>query len=189
MGTSEHRPDWREDLAAAGKAAGPSVRSEIAIAAPAAAIWAGLAEPGYLKRSHPFCAETEVERWPGVGARDSITYYSGRRYQRRFVAWVEGEGYDIELGEPPHQTARVLWRIGPETDGACPFSIEVVPLLPADMAPAKRDAVLAREFGADLQHYLDCVVQGVKHWIETGEDVGEDRFGWNPLYSRPGAQA
>lgn len=51
------------------------------------------------------------------------------------------------------------------------------------------DPILAREFGADLQHYLDCVVRGVKHWIETGDDVAEDQFGWDPLYSRPRAMA
>ena len=47
----------------------------------------------------PFCAATEVERWPGTGSRDSITYHSGIRYQRNFVSWQEGVGYDIELGE------------------------------------------------------------------------------------------
>lgn len=81
--------------------------SEISITAPASAIWAGLAELGYLKRSHRFCAEKQVEHWPGVGPRDAITCCSARRYQRRFVNWRE--------------------------------------------------------------------------------DVDEDRFGWNPLYSRPGA--
>lgn len=156
-----------------------------AIKASGESAWNYLIRPGYLKQCHPFCASTEVESWPGVGSRDSITYYSGRRYQRNFVGWHEGVGYDIELGDRPNATARVEWRIVPEGDESCRFSVEVIPLLPDDMAEARKAAILEKEFGADLQHYLDCVVKGIKHWVETGEPVTENQFGWNPLYSRP----
>ncbi len=49
------------------------------------------------------------------------------------------------------------------------------------------DCVTALEPGDAMSRIRDCVVRGVKHWIETGDDVAEDRFGWNPLYSRPRA--
>ncbi|WP_417519351.1 SRPBCC family protein [Minwuia sp.] len=159
----------------------------ISVRVSAADLWHRLTQPGYLKLCHPFCASTEVERWPGEGARDSITYYSGRRYRRHFVRWIEGEGYDIELGDAPNQTARVSWRIMPQGDAQCRLTIEVVPLFPDDMPEARRQMILEREFGADLAHYLDGVVQGIRHWVETGTPVAEDQFGWNPLYSRPKA--
>lgn len=164
-----------------------SVRSELEVSRSSHAVWAGLSSKGNLKLCHPFCASTEVESWPGVGSRDSITYYSGRRYQRNFVGWHEGVGYDIELGDRPHATARVEWRIARQGDDRCRFSIEVFPLLPDDMPEARKAAILEKEFGADLAHYLDCVVKGVKHWVETGQPVTEDQFGWNPLYSAPKA--
>ena len=152
-------------------------------------VWAVVAEPGSLAHYHPFCAATEVERWPGTGSRDSITYYSGIRYQRNFVSWQEGVGYDIELGDPPNQTARVLWRIEPTSPRTCRFSIEVIPLLKADLSDEKKRAYQERLFGEVLRHYLGCVVAGVKFFATTGNAVTKDQFGRNPLYSDQSDQA
>ena len=99
----------------------------------------------------------------GHRVEGSITYYSGRSYQRNFVAWMEGVGYDIELGESPNLTARVLWRIAPQTASSCRFSIEVIPYLKADLEDAQKARYLERLFGDHLQHYLDCVVKGVDY--------------------------
>ena len=162
---------------------GRPLKSTVGIDVPADEVWAVIAEPGNLARCHPFCATTEVERWPGTGSRDSITYYSGVRYQRNFVAWHEGVGYDIELGDPPNQTARVRWRIEPTSPRTCRFSIEVVPLLKSDLSEEKKRAYQERLFGEVLQHYLECVVAGVKFYATTGNTVVKDQFGTNPLYS------
>ena len=174
---------WLDELARNGLEIGKPLSSKILINTAQDRIWEKLSEPGYLKRCHPFCASTEVEKWPGVGSRDTITYYSGRTYRRYFVAWLDGIGYDIELGLPPDQTCRVLWRIDPQSGTHCDFSIDVVPYLKTELPEAKKSAYQARLFGADLQHYLDCVVQGVEYWVRTGQDVQKNQFGSNPLYS------
>lgn len=183
MNQDEGIPSWQEALGSKGLETGRPISSAIEIAAAPEVVWKGLATPGNLKRCHPFCDSTEVESWPGVGSRDSITYYSGRSYQRNFVAWMEGVGYDIELGESPNLTARVLWRIAPQTASSCRFSIEVIPYLKADLEDVQKARYLERLFGDHLQHYLDCVVKGVDYWITTGQDVEKDQFGRNPLYS------
>ena len=162
---------------------GRPLKATVGIDVPADEVWAVIAEPGNLARCHPFCAATEVERWPGTGSRDSITYHSGIRYQRNFVSWQEGVGYDIELGDPPNQTARVRWRIEPTSQRTCRFSIEVVPLLKSDLSDEKKRAYQERLFGEVLQHYLECVVAGVKFFATTGKAVVKDQFGRNPLYS------
>ena len=162
---------------------GRPLKATAGIDVPAAEVWAVIAEPGNLARCHPFCAATEVERWPGTGSRDSITYHSGIRYQRNFVSWHERVGYDIELGDPPNQTARVRWRIEPTSERTCRFSIEVVPLLKSGLGEEKKRAYLERLFGDVLQHYLECVVAGVKFFATTGKAVVKDQFGRNPLYS------
>ena len=164
---------------------GRPLQATAGIDLPADEVWAVIAEPGNLARCHPFCAATEVERWPGTGSRDSITYYSGIRYQRNFVSWHEGVGYDIELGDPPNQTARVRWRIEPTSRRTCRFSIEVVPLLKSDLSDEKKRTYQERLFGEVLQHYLECVVAGVKFFATTGKAVVKDQFGRNPLYSEP----
>ena len=162
---------------------GRPLTATVGIDVPAGEVWAVIAEPGGLAHYHPFCAATEVERWPGTGSRDSITYYSGIRYQRNFVSWQEGVGYDIELGDPPGQTAQVRWRIEPTSRRACSLSIEVVPLLKPGLSDEKKRVYQERLFGEVLQHYLECVVAGVKFFATTGKAVSRDQFGRNPLYS------
>ena len=164
---------------------GRPLQATVGIDVPADEVWAVIAEPGNLARCHPFCAATEVERWPGTGSRDSITYYSGIRYRRNFVSWQEGVGYDIELGDPPNQTARVRWSIEPTSRRTCRLSIEVVPLLKPDLSEEKKRAYQERLFGEVLQHYLECVVAGVKFFATTGKAVIKNQFGRNSLYSDP----
>ena len=164
---------------------GRPLKATVGIDVPADEVWAVIAEPGGLAHYHPFCAATEVERWPGTGSRDSITYYSGIRYRRNFVSWQEGVGYDIELGDPPNQTARVRWSIEPTSRRTCRLSIEVVPLLKPDLSEEKKRAYQERLFGEVLQHYLECVVTGVKFFATTGKAVIKNQFGRNSLYSDP----
>jgi len=176
-------PSWHTELNAIGLEAGRPLSATIDMDAAAEKLWQGITTAGYLKRCHPFCESTAVDTWPGVGSQDSITYYSGRTYRRNFVDWIDGTGYDIELGDRPNATARVLWRIAPLSDTACRFSIEVIPYLKTSLDDAKKAQYQDRLFGADLQHYLESVVQGVAYWITTGRDVEKDQFGRNPLYS------
>ena len=174
---------WKAGLRRYGLEHGRALKSTVEIDVSAEEVWKVVAEPGSLAHYHPFCAATEVERWPGTGSRDSITYYSGIRYQRNFVSWHEGVGYDIELGDPPNQTARVRWRIEPTSRRTCCLSIEVIPLLKSDLRDEKKRAYQDRLFGDGLQHYLECVVAGVRFFATTGTAVTKDQFGPNPLYS------
>ena len=176
-------------MAAIGLEVGPPLFASIDIERPAGAVWEAISTAGYLKRCHPFCDSTEVESWPGPGSKDSITYFSGIRYQRHFVAWEEGIGYDIELGLRPNLTARVLWRVESLPDRNTRFSIEVFPLIRGDMETGKKQRYQERLFGPVLAHYLDCVMQGVKHFVITGIPVTANQFGPNPLYSAAEAGA
>ena len=175
--------EWRQEVAAYGLELGKPVKSEINARCAAASVWELLAEAGNLKRCHPFCASNDVVKWPGVGACDSITYFSGMHYQRNFVAWHDGRGYDIELGVAPELTSRVLWRVASAGELSAVLSIEVWPYLKTALPQARKDRYVAHFFGEQLQHYLDCVVQGVRYTAETGKNVQPDQFGTNLLYS------
>ncbi len=155
----------------------------IAIDAAAAEIWNRIAAPGNLKRCHPFCASTTVESWPGVGSRDSITYYSGIRYRRDFVAWLDGVGYDMEVGSASKKTCRVSWRIESRVAGGSEFSITVFPYVEPGWSEEEETHYLDRFFGTAFEHYLQCVVKGVEYHVTTGKDVREDQFGTNPVFS------
>ena len=138
---------------------------------------------GTLGACHPFCAETNVLSWPGDGSRDTITYLSGFTYTRNFVAWFEGVGYDIELGDRPNTTARVLWRIENNSNNKSMLSIEVVPFIKTELSDEKKRQYIERLFGPILQHYLDCVVRGYDYHVTTGKSVTSNQFGRNPHYS------
>ncbi len=153
------------------------------IEAASGSIWQVITPPGHLEQVHPFCRENAVEQWPGVGSRDTVTYYSGVHYQRDFVAWHEGTGYDIDIGPPPHKTARVAWRIKALDDQRSELSIEVTPYLKSGLSESRKHTYEQRFFGDVIALYLDSVVRGVDHVVTTGQAVRENQFGTHPIYS------
>ncbi len=170
-------------LAEQGLELGETVGVQRIIDAPSDRIWAAIATPGNLDRLHPFCRENVVQQWPGVGAIDTITYYSGVHYQRDFVAWYEGEGYDLEIGPPPHKTARVSWRIKALGAERSEFGIEVTAYLRTDLPASRKVSYQERFFGDTIAQYLDSVVKGVDHLVTTGQAVRKNQFGSHPIYS------
>jgi polyketide cyclase/dehydrase/lipid transport protein len=117
------------ELAARGLELGDAVSVSHIIAAASDRVWQVISQPGQLTRYHPFCQATTVIKWPGVGAKDTVTYYSGIHYERDFVTWIEGVGFDIEVGPPPHKTARVEWRITELGEHQSELASTVVPVL------------------------------------------------------------
>ena len=77
---------WKARLRRDGLGPGRPLKPTVEIDVSTEEVWEVIAEPGSLAHYHPFCAATEVARWPGTGSRDSITCYSGIRYQRNFVS-------------------------------------------------------------------------------------------------------
>jgi hypothetical protein len=171
-------------LEAAGLLRAPSILVDGPVAAGAERVWSVIARSGNLTDLHPFCASTEVERWPGLDARDHIHYWSGLHYERDCVAWREGEGYVLEVGPPGEpKVAAAAWLVQPVGADHCRFGIEVTPYLRADVG-AERLAAYRRDVVAThIPPYLRSVVQGVAHFAETGQPVERNRFGPHPLYS------
>jgi hypothetical protein len=170
-------------LAARGLELGDPVDGRLVIKAPPNRIWQVISQPGHLARCHPFCEKNEVDQWPGVCARDTITYYSGVHYQRDFVTWIEGVGYDLELGPPPHKTAWVSWRITPLDETRSELMIEVTPYLKSALPERRKLAYQRRAFGTTIADYLNSVVQGVDYVVTTGQAVRRNQFGSHPIYS------
>ena len=139
--------------------------------------------PGNLANVHPFCRANDVERWPGPASRDHVRYYSGIHYQRDCTAWVDGVGYDLEVGPPDATTAAARWVIEPVSPGRAVFSIEVVSYLRTDLPPDRLDRYTRDVVEHQIPPYLDGVVRGVAHFVETGVPVSRNQFGAHPIYS------
>lgn len=177
------RGQLQTELAARGLELGEAVSVRHIIAAAADSVWQVISQPGQLTRYHPFCQATTVITWPGVGAKDTVTYSSGVHYERDFVTWIEGVGFDIEVGPPPHKTARVEWRITELGAHQSELAITVLPYLKADVAAPRKQVYQQRFFGAPMAQYLESVVQGVGHVATVGEAVQKNQFGTHPIYS------
>ena len=179
-------PSWKAELEHRGLEPGQPLIVSIPIDASPAAVWEKISEAGNLKHCHPFCASTSVKKWPGVGSSDSITYYSGICYQRDVVAWRHGVGYDMEVGSIAKKTCWVSWRIETRPEQRSEFFITVIPYLEKQWDEHERSRYLARFFGMHFDHYLQCVVKGVEYLVTTGNDVRENQFGVNPVFSAVG---
>ncbi|MEX1287984.1 MAG: SRPBCC family protein [Acidimicrobiia bacterium] len=155
----------------------------VEVAAPAHTVWDAIAAPGNLTNVHPFCAANDVERWPGPGSRDRIRYHSGLRYEREALAWDEGRGYAFAVGPPSGATALATWTIEPMGEDRCRFGIEVVPFLRTDVTPAARAAYVSSLVEQALPPYVESVVLGVRHFVESGDPVARNQFGAHSVFS------
>ena len=154
------------------------------IAAPAAQVWTVISAPGNLEPCHPFCASNPVSVWPGPESRDAVHYLSGWVYERRFNNWLEGVGYDLEIGRPGGRANQVSWRIkDPDTDDSCTLTITVFPQALQNLPAVIRWLPHQLRLRPLLEQYLSSVVRGFEWYVTRGEPVPRNQFGGHPWFS------
>ena len=146
-------------------------------------IWSAISRPGNLADCHPFCDKNPVYEWPGVGSRDAVYYYSGWVYQREFVNWIDGIGYDLTIGREGGGTSYVSWRIGCDQGGAGKLSITIYPHILQDIPAAIRWLPHIIYIQPELHSYLTSVVKGFEWFITKGKPVARDQFGSHKWFS------
>ena len=153
------------------------------IAATPAAVWTAISEPGNLERCHPFCAANPVHEWPGEHSKDEVHYLSGWVFERRFRRWIEGVGYDLDIGRRGGGTSHVSWRIIPaDADGSLlritvyPFVLQSVPVIVRWIPHLARVRPM-------LRTYLSSVTRGFEWYVTRGEPVPRNQFGRHAWFS------
>jgi ribosome-associated toxin RatA of RatAB toxin-antitoxin module len=174
---------FEADLAKRGLELGEHVRLARVIQAPAADVWKVISKGGQLNKYHPYCQENKVFRWPGVGSKDAVLYYSGLYFERDFMYWREGEGYDLQIGPPPRKTAWISWNIRPLGDAECELSLMVTPLLESHLLEAAKKAYVQTYFGKSIEIYLDSLLRGAEYFVMTGKEVRPAQYGTHPVYA------
>lgn len=154
------------------------------IAAPAENLWAAISMPGNLEPCHPFCHSNPVTVWPGATSRDEVHYLSGWVYQRRFKRWIDGVGYDLEIGGHGQATSLVSWRVEPVDRNVCTLGITVHPHLLQNKPAVVRWAPHLLYVAPMLRKYLSSVVRGFEWYVTRGEPVPRNQFGTHPWFSR-----
>ena len=153
------------------------------IKAPAERVWAVISSPGNLAHCHPFCEDNPVEKWPGKGSLDSVYYYSGWVYHRHFTEWIDGVGYDLEIGRKKGRKSQVSWRIQKINDFESTLTITVFPQGLQHLAVMIRWLPHFIYLRPMLKRYLISVVKGFEWYITTGEPVKRNQFGSHKWFS------
>ena len=165
----------------------PGFRWPVAVAAPIAApsekVWEVISSPRNLEPCHPFCAKNPVHVWPGDSSRDEIHYLSGWVFERSFCTWIEGVGYDLEIGRAEGKKSFVSWRIMPMDEGGSTLRIAVYPHVLQDVPVAVRWLPHVLRVRPMLRAYLSSVTRGFEWYITRGEPVPRNQFGSHPWFS------
>ena len=153
------------------------------IAAPAGRVWEVISRPGNLEPCHPFCAKNPVQVWPGEESRDEVHYLSGWVMERRFCKWIEGVGYDLEIGRPGGRKSFVSWRIMSAGSQHCILRIAVYPHALESVPVAVRWLPHLLRLRPMLRKYLSSVLGGFEWYVIRGEPVPRNQFGSHPWFS------
>jgi len=170
------------DLSKQGLELGEHVRAGRIIPVPAAAIWKEISTPGQLTKYHPYCRENKVYKWPGVGSRDGVLYHSGLYWERDFICWSEGVGYDLLIGPPPRKSAWIFWNIRPLGEAQSDFSLTVSPILESHLLETTKK-MYVQNFATSVEVYLESFLRGVEHFVTTGQAVEARQFGTHPTFA------
>jgi len=156
---------------------------EKTIAAPAQAVWDAISLPGNLELCHPFCASNPTQVWPGPDSQDEVHYLSGWIYERHFRRWIDGIGYDLEIGRSGGRKSSVSWRIFPIDDRNCTLRITVYPHALQNLPVVIRWLPHTLRLRPMLRKYLESVVRGFEWYVTRAEPVPRDQFGKHPWFS------
>jgi hypothetical protein len=175
---------FEADLAQRGLELGEHVYHARIIQASAADIWKAVSQPGQLDKYHAYVRENApVYKWPGVGSRDGITYYSGLYMERDFMYWREGEGYDLQTGPPPRKSSWTSWNIRPLGENQSELSIMITPILESHLLETTKKIFVRTYFGKSIEVYLDSFLRGIEQFAMTGKKVQPRQFGTHPVYA------
>ena len=159
------------------------VAAEQHIAAPSSDVWEAISMPGNLEPCHPFCASNPVQVWPGPNSVDEVHYLSGWVYVREFCNWIDGVGYDLNIGRKGGGQSSVSWRITEIDEQNSSLRITVCPDVLQRIPVTVRWIPHLARLRPALRSYLNSVVRGFEWYVTRGVAVPRDQFGRHPWFS------
>ena len=159
------------------------VTGSVIIEAQGQRVWDVISAPGNLLACHPFCSDNPVRKWPGEGSRDEVHYLSGWVFERLVHTWLEGEGYDLEIGRAGGSKSDVSWRITELGAGRSLLTITVFPSFLENKPAIIRWLAYRLRIRPMLASYLDSVVRGFDWYLTHDEAVPRNQFGTHPWFS------
>ncbi len=149
-------------------------------------VWEVISKPGNLDDCHPFCEKNIVEKWPGEGAKDRIHYYSGWIFERIFINWFEGVGYDLSVGRKGGSKSYVSWRIKEVNKNISTLQITLFTHSLQSVPVVLRWLPHMFYLRPQMKSYLQSVVNGFEWFITHEKPIIENHFGSHSWFSRKG---
>jgi len=159
-----------------------SVRRNIQIGITKAEAWEIISSKNHLENFHPFCKVNKVINWSNSNHKDSIEYYGGRTLVRKFYNWLEGQGYDLVIGDSSGNDSQVSWRIK-DHEGGCVVSISIKPYIYNKGSKLLNFFPFFFFVKPKLSNYLASVLSGLKYYSEKKKIVQANQFGNHPWFS------
>jgi hypothetical protein len=145
-------------------------------------IWDVISQPGHLELTHPFSKTHSTISWPGIGAKDVLTYLSDLRYERYFTDWHEGKGYTLLIGGREGKKSKVLWEISSDENNTF-LSITIYPHFLANAPRFFSFLPYELLIRPKLTSYLNSVLGGVNYYLVEKESVPKNYFGPHKWFS------
>ena len=159
-----------------------SVKGNLKIQGPSSKIWEVISSKSKLELFHPFCDKNPVSKWPGQNSCDTIYYYSGLVLERKFVNWINNEGYDLFIGKKNGSKSFVSWRIKDFGDNSS-LTVSIYPYVYNSGSKLTNFIPFYFFIRPMIQKYINSVMNGLGHYIETGEVVSKNQFGAHSFFS------
>ena len=156
-----------------------AVTSSTNIDAPADKVWSVLADLGSIYKWNPGVTHSHStsDATQGEGATRHCDLDEKNYLEERAFDWREGEGYKIDVTEStmPLESNIVTFQIAPGGDGApdgagTRVSVTADYKLKFGVIGALMDMLFAKR---QMQQAFDDMMAGLKHYVETGEEVGD----------------
>ena len=158
------------------------VQREVQVNLSKSEVWKIISSERNLEKFHPFCKVNQVISWDGSNSIDKIEYYNGRKLQRNFTQWLEGEGYDLIIGDSRGNDSIVSWRLEGD-DYTSKLSINVKTYIFNKGNKVIKFLPFFLYTKPKLVSYLDSVLNGLKYYSETNQKVNKDQFGSHSWFS------
>ncbi len=158
----------------------------IQINCPQEKLWDLLRTPEHLKLTHPYCKDHIAEKWGVVGAKDTLVFNNDNKVIRE-VLFLDDHFFILSLTqvEKPENDIKVKFEAHKLLDDKCELymtvSVDSFRKIPRPIWWLYAKYKVAPSY--DL--YIGSVIEGYKYYLETGEVVQKNQFGYHKEYSTP----
>ena len=135
-------------------------------------LWEIICKPGHLNKFHPYCKKNEALKWPGIDAKDTLTYLNEKTYKREIIEWDEKHSFSLVIGEIDGPKSLVKWEFESSKESSN-VRITIYPHLLINWPSFLSYLPYKLYIKPKLTKYLHAVIGGLKQYAESGKKINK----------------